>query len=338
MPQGLAWLAVGLLLGGIVVFWWSRPRAQPGDALAGLRAQWEQTQARLTAMEQERAAAAARVESQLQQVVATGAAMREEAHGLRQALTSSGAVRGAWGEAVLENILQGCGLNRGVDYETQVELKGKWRPDVVVHLPSGRKLALDAKAGLQPFLAGLQAPDDAARRAAFAAFARLLRERARELAGKDYAGALADSLPCVVIFVPSEGAFRAALDADPELFAYAQGMHPPVVLASPSTLFPLLQVVAQGWRQHRAGEQVRALLGDIAELGARLRTFTNHLRSVGAALNDTVTAYNAAGASYRGRLAPQLQRLEQHHAAWDVPAELPEIPPPLERHLDSQGS
>ncbi|HET9785102.1 MAG TPA: DNA recombination protein RmuC [Terriglobales bacterium] len=328
MAAALPWLLLGGLAGAVMAWLWQARRVARPDEFAALRVHLEQTQARLAAMERERAGAAARVEMQLQQVAAAGAAMRDEARGLRQALTSGGAVRGAWGEAVLENILRACGLNPGVDYETQVELAGRFRPDVVIHLPSGRKLAVDAKASLQPFLDGLEAAEEGARRAAHAAFARRLRERARELAGKDYAGALAGSLPCVVMFVPSESAFRAACDADPELFAYGQGLQPPVLLASPATLFPLLQVVAQGWQQQRVGEQAHALLGEITELGARLRTFTNHLRTVGAALNDTVAAYNAAGASFRSRLTPQLQRLEQRHAGWEVPDELPEVAAP----------
>lgn len=332
MAGAAAWLAAGLLLGGLLGAWLARrrrvERAERPDPLEALRVQLEQTQARLAALGEERAAGAARVEMQLQQVAAAGAAMRDEARGLRQALSAGSAVRGAWGEAVLENILRACGLNPGVDYDTQVVLPGRLRPDVVVNLPSGRKLAVDAKTSLQPFLAGLEAADEGARRAAHAGLARQLRERARELAGKDYAGALGASLPCVVMFVPSESAFRAACDADPELFAHGQGLQPPVLLASPATLFPLLLVVAQGWQQQRAGERVQELLGEINELGARLRTFTAHLRQVGAALGDTVAAYNAAGASYRARLAPQLQRLEQRHAAWEVPGELPEVAAP----------
>src|SRR6185312_4910852 len=103
----------------------------------------------------------------------------------------------------------------------------------------------------------------------------------KELSARNYPAGLAHSLPLAVMFVPSEGAFRSALDADRELFAYAQGLKPPVAMVSPSTLFPMLCIIAHGWQQQKAADQMRELLEGIAELGRRLTTFLNHLQGVG---------------------------------------------------------
>ncbi|MGH9485603.1 MAG: DNA recombination protein RmuC [Terriglobales bacterium] len=291
--------------------------------LSEMQARLESYQGRITAFEKERAAADAKLEQQLQLVVGAGAAMTQEARTLREALATSNSVRGDWGESVLQNIFAACGLHEQIDYDLQVSLAGgSLRPDAVVYLPSGRKLAVDAKASLSDFLAGLDASDEAARRACYAAFAQVLRRRAKELAGKDYCGQLENSMPCVVMFVPSEGAFRAALDADAGLYRYGQQLSPAILLASPSTLFPLISIVAQGWQQFKAGQQMQVLLQEITTLGQRLQVFLDHFQTVGKAIDAAGKAYNLAGSSYRSRLGPQLNKLQDLHANWEPPAEL----------------
>lgn len=290
--------------------------------MEAMRTQLESYQTRITEFEKERAGAQARIEQQMQQVASTGADMTQEARSLRQALATSSGVRGAWGESVLQNIFNACGLNEQIDYDLQVVLPGGLRPDAVLYLATGRKLAVDAKASLSDFLAGLEAGEEKQRRACFERFAKVLRERAKDLSAKDYSGHLDNSLPFVAMFVPSESAFRAALDADPELFLFGQGLQPPVLLASPSTLFPIVATVAQGWQQFKAGQQMQNLLDEIAELGTRLLTFHKHVQGVGKAIDDAAKAFNAAGASYRSRLTPQLTKLQELNVNWTQPAEL----------------
>ncbi|MGH9477354.1 MAG: DNA recombination protein RmuC [Terriglobales bacterium] len=290
-----------------------------------MRRQLEAYQTRITEFEKERAGAQAKIEQQLLQVAGAGAAMAQEARSLREALTTSSGVRGAWGESVLQNIFNTCGLNEQIDYDLQVVLPGGLRPDAVLYLATGRKLVVDVKASLSDFLAGLEAADDAQRRACFSTFAKVLRERARELARKDYVASLERSLPFVAMFVPSESAFRAALDADPELFLYGQTLQPPVLLASPSTLFPLVATVAQGWQQFKAGQQMQKLLDEVAELGSRLLLFHKHLQGVGKAIDDAAKAFNSTAASYRSRLSPQLLRLQELNANWNPPLDLKNV-------------
>lgn len=290
--------------------------------LQDMQARLESYQARITAFEKERAANQAMLEQQLQQVVGAGAAMTQEARTLREALATSNSVRGDWGESVLKNIFAACGLHEQIDYDLQFTLENGLRPDAVVYLPSGRKLAVDAKASLNDFLAGLEATEEPRRLACYNAFAQVLRRRAKELAGKDYCGHLENSMPCVIMFVPSEGAFRAALDADPELFRYGQQLAPAILLASPSTLFPLISIVAQGWQQFKAAQQMQVLLREITTLGQRLQVFLEHFQAVGKALDSAGKAYNSAGNSYRSRLAPQLNKLQDLNVNWDAPADL----------------
>ncbi len=290
--------------------------------LQDMQSRLESYQARITEFEKERAAAQAKVEQQLQQMVGAGAAMTQEARTLREALATSNSVRGDWGESVLKNIFAACGLHEQIDYDLQFTLDNGLRPDAVVYLPSGRKLAVDAKASLNDFLAGLDASEEARRLACYNAFAQVLRRRAKELAGKDYCGHLENSMPCVIMFVPSEGAFRAALDADPELFRYGQQLAPAILLASPSTLFPLISIVAQGWQQFNAGQKMQVLLREIATLGQRLQVFLDHFQGVGKALDAAGKAYNSANNSYRSRLAPQLNKLQDLNANWETPADL----------------
>lgn len=281
-------------------------------------------QARIAEFEKDRAVADATVKSQLDAVARAGVAMEQEARTLRQALATSTGVRGKWGEQVLANILERCGLNQGVDYDLQATVAGDaglLRPDAIVHLTSGLDLAVDAKASLSDFLTGLECSDEAGRRVAFERFARVLRGRARELAGKDYASSLKHSAPFVVMFVPSEAALRAALDADSGLLQFGQGLNPAIVLASPSTLFPVLALIAQGWRQHRAAERMGEILREVSDFGKRLQTFLEHLQAVGKGIEAAGASYNKALASYRSRLAPKAEKLQELQAGWaDEPA------------------
>ncbi|MGH9472247.1 MAG: DNA recombination protein RmuC [Terriglobales bacterium] len=298
-----------------------------------LRQQLDGYQTRITTLETERAGAQARLQQQVESLAGVGAAMRQESQALRQALTTSSSVRGNWGEMVLKNLLDQCGLNEHTDYDTQLNLPdSRLRPDVVVHLASGQSLAIDAKASLSEFLAGLECSDEAGRKQHFLSFAQVLRGRARELAGKDYAAKLEGSLPFVVMFVPGEGAFRAALDADPGLCTYGQTLAPQVVLTSPATLFPMLALVAQDWQLSEASRNAQQLVQEVTEFGQRLVKLLEHWHNVGKALDGAGKAYNQALASFNARLLPQWRKLQELQAGWQDPPEikptdnLPQLP------------
>lgn len=306
--------------------------------LEAMQQRLEAYQAKIADFEKERAAADAAVKAQLEAVARAGAAMEQESRTLRQALAASSGVRGKWGEQVLANILERCGLNDGVDYDLQETFDGPdgaLRPDAVIHLPTGLNVPVDAKASLTDFLAGLEQADEGARQEHYRNFARVLRERAKQLARKDYSGSVPGSAPFVVMFVPSEAALRAALDADAGLLQFAQGLTPSIALASPSTLFPILALIAQGWRQHRAVQQAGELLREVAEFGKRIGSFLDHVQAIGKGLDAAGKAYNQAVGSYRQRLAPQARKLEELHAGWEA---LPELKPVENRPLLAESA
>lgn len=294
-------------------------------AVSGLGRQLADYQTRLQTFETERAQAQGRLDQQLTALLQTGAAMEKESRTLRETLATSGGVRGRWGEAVLKNILEASGLNEYVDYEVQVTVstaQSNQRPDAVVHLPTGRDLIIDAKASLADFAAGLETADPGERAARFAQFAAGLRHKASELARRAYSDNLPGSLPYVVMFVPSEAAFRAAADADRELFEHGQGLRPPVLLASPSTLMPLVMLVREGWKQHTATQQTSELISEVQEFGRRVVSFLGHLQKLGEKLDGAAKSYNDAVGSYRQRLAPRWERLQKLGAGWEQTPEL----------------
>ncbi len=301
------------------------------NLLQNMQKQLLQYQERLNALESERAQAEVRIERQLQDVARAGGLLAQEARTLREAIQTSGGVRGRWGEAVLKNLLQLAGLNEHVDYDLQVTLNEQeslQRPDAILHLPSGRELIIDAKASLTSFLGGLAETDDQRRQEMFRQFAAVLRRRADELAGKDYSRNLENSIPCVIMFVPSEAAFRAALDADPNLFLHGQSQQPSVLLASPSTLLPLVSVIAQGWQQHVMTRQAANLAREVNDFARRLGVFLGHVQKIARGLDSASDAYDKAVASFRSRLSPKIERLKEMGAAFDA---LPELRP-VERH------
>lgn len=305
-----------------------------------MRSQLDAYQARISALETERAAAQARLQQQVESLAGVGASMRQESQSLRQALATSTAVRGSWGEAVLKNLLVQCGLTEHTDFETQTSLgDSRLRPDVIVRLASGQALAIDAKASLSEFLAGLDCAEEAARKQHFDEFARVLRGRARELAGRDYAGKLEHSLPFVVMFVPGEGAFRAALDADPGLCAFGQTLATQVVLTSPATLFPMLALVAQDWQLSEATRNAQQLVQEVTEFGLRLVKLLEHWQNVGKSLDGAGKAYNQALASFNSRLLPQWRKLQDLQAGWGAPPEIKPVEniPQLQETAGARG-
>ncbi len=300
-------------------------------SLAQMQQQLQQYQQRIQELEIERGKSGERLEQQIAGLTSIGANMSQEARRLKEALQSGSGVRGRWGEAVLKNIFDSCGLTQDRDYLLQSTISdddGRLRPDAIVNLPSGSRLIIDAKASLVFFDQGLQETEEAARQARYRELARTLRERAKQLAGKEYARNLENSVPCVVMFVPSEAAFRAALDADPGLFLYGNDLRPMILLASPTTLFPLISVIAQGWKQYQIESRSAELNRELQEFIKRLKTFLGHIGKIGRGLESAVNAYDAAERSYQRMLTPQMDRLQSLNRDFEQVPELEPIQAP----------
>lgn len=222
------------------------------------------------------------------------------------------AVRGRWGEMQLKRVVEIAGMLEHCDFDEQTGItsdRGRQRPDLIVHLPAGKQIVVDAKAPLGAFLEAQEAQDDALRKLKLTAHARQVRDHIDGLAAKAYWEALGDSVEMVVLFLPGETLFAAALQHDLSLIEH--GLQQRVLLASPITLIALLTTVAHSWRQEALSENYR----EVAKLGKefydRLATFTDHFEDVRKKLDGAVRSYNAAAGSLESRVLPSARKLRE---------------------------
>ncbi len=248
--------------------------------------------------EKERTDQYAKIEKQIQTISQQEQKLIQETERLKSALTTSQSVRGRWGELVLRNILQQSDLVAGIDFEEQLNTTGSdgnaLKPDFVLKLPhSGQHLVIDSKASIfESYLESETVETEASRKALHQDFAKRLRERVKELSGKEYQKFVNDSLPYVILFVPSESAIRAAFDCDQEMFQWA--MEKKVFLASPATILPLIMLIGHAWKQYRLSEKASELSNVVMQLGDRLETFVKRLARVQGGLETATKAWNEA--------------------------------------------
>jgi DNA recombination protein RmuC len=222
-------------------------------------------------------------------------------------------VRGRWGEIQLKRVVELAGMLPYCDFAEQVTATsedGRLRPDLVVRLPGGKQVVVDAKVPLSAYLDSIEANDDELRERKLADHARQVRDHLGKLSQKAYWQQFADSPDYVIMFLPDEGFFRAAWEQDAELVEL--GVRSRVHIASPTTLIALLQAIAYGWQQEKVAEDARA----VHELGRKLyeslSVMGGHLAKVGSSLDRAVTAYNQAVASTERRVLPPARKLAEH--------------------------
>ena len=247
--------------------------------------------------------------------------LSERTGSLANALRSP-SVRGRWGEAQLRNVVELAGMIEHCDFVAQASTRDAegdlLRPDLVVRIPGGKQVVVDAKVPLAAYLEAFETSDETERRERLAAHARQVREHATKLAAKAYWRQFAPTPDFVVMFVPDETLLRVAHEHDRRLAedAWAQG----VVLASPSTLMTLLRTVAAVWQQETVARSAQAVHELGAELHKRLGTFAGHLAKVGRSLDGAVGAYNEAVGSFESRVLVQARRLEEHGVTGEIGA------------------
>ena len=264
-------------------------------------------QGRIEALERDREGAYRALAEQLRLLREEQGALQEAAQRLRSALSAE-RTRGHWGELQLKRVVELAGMAPHVDFALQAGTE-RGRPDLVVFLPGGGTIPVDAKAPMTAYLEALEATDPAERQAGLRAHAAALRARIKELADRAYWRGLPGAPELVVVFVPSEAALQAAFEADPTLFEEALARR--VLPASPITLLALLKSIAYGWRQHRLSEEARRIAEEAGELIERFATFSRHLGKVGKRLKDSVEAYNEAVGSLERRLLPLAGRIAE---------------------------
>jgi DNA recombination protein RmuC len=219
-------------------------------------------------------------------------------------------VRGRWGEMQLRRVVETAGMVRHCDFAEQVTVAtvdGVQRPDLVVHLPGGKHLVVDAKVPLEAYLDAAETGDESVRSTRLANHARRLRAHIDALSAKAYWQQFQPSPDVVVLFVPGEAFLAAAWEHDAGLFEYAAARR--VLPASPTTLIALLQAVAYGWRQEALADNARAVVEVGRELYKRLATMGEHVTAVGRALDRAVDAYNKQVGSLETRVLVSARRL-----------------------------
>jgi len=221
------------------------------------------------------------------------------------------AVRGRWGEMQLRRVVETAGMLRHCDFDEQPPLageNGRLRPDLIVHLPGGKQMVIDAKSPLDAFLDAQDAPDEEARVLRLQAHARQVRDHMEKLGSKAYWDALPESPEMVVMFLPGETLFSAALQHDLGLIEH--GLSRRVLLASPITLIALLTTVAHSWRQEALTDNLREVADLGRDLHDRLATFAGDLDDMRKKLDGAVQAYNAAAGSFESRVLVSARRLK----------------------------
>ncbi len=247
------------------------------------------------------------------------AAMREgtervssEAAKLVNALRNAPKARGRWGEQQLRNVLESCGLSEQADFQTEVSVTdgdgGRLRPDVVVRVPGGQNLVIDAKVSLNAYQDAFGAVDEAEKTAHLAAHAAAMKAHVNTLGAKSYWNQFDDTPDYVVMFVPGEHFLAAALDHDAGLWDYA--FERKVLLATPTNLIAIARTVAAVWRQEKLAGQAREIAALGKELYARMATMGSHIARVGKNLDQATGAYNAFVGSFESQVLTQAKRFE----------------------------
>jgi DNA recombination protein RmuC len=257
-------------------------------------------------MESKREGAYGELARQLGDIQRTNTELTRTTTTLSQALKDSG-VRGRWGEMQLRRVVELAGLAKHVDF-TEQEKAEEGRPDMVVRLPNGGCLPVDAKANMTAYLEALSAPDDKSRKAKMDEHGKRVREQVRKLGEKKYWEQFESAPEFVVMFIPVESSLSAAFESQPTLMEYA--MESRVLLATPVTLLALLKAVAFGWQQQNVAMSIREIERECKELHARLIPFVEHVRAMGSGLENAVDAYNRGVGSLKSRILPVAERIK----------------------------
>ena len=266
---------------------------------------------KVDAIEKAREGAYRAISEQVKGLAEGQTGLRSETSRLVQALRRP-QTRGRWGEYQLRNVLDMAGMTEHVDFVEQSTLEGddgRLRPDVVIRVPGGKSIIVDAKTPLDAYLNAVDAPDEETRERFIADHARQVRDHVRALSSRDYWKALPETPEFVVMFVPGESFFAAAIESDPELFESAARQR--VLISTPTTLIALVKTIAYGWQQEKLTENAQAVASQGRDLYERIKTFGGHMGDIGRSLQQTVERYNRGVGSLERRVLPAARKFEE---------------------------
>jgi DNA recombination protein RmuC len=290
------------------------------ELLAPMAKTLDQVDREIKDAERRRAQGGAELIERLRTLDTAGQDLRTQTARLVDALKRPG-VRGRWGELQLKRVIELAGMLDRCDFDEQLTITAtddsdrRLRPDVIVTLPGGKHVVIDAKVPLDAYLKALEAPDEASRQVLLADHARQVRTHLTQLSAKGYAAHVQPSPDFVVMFLPGEMFFSAALEQDPSLIEFGVGLEQKVIPASPTTLIALLRAVAYGWQQQAMEENARK----ISELGRNLyesvRVLGGHFDTLGVRLKSSLDAYNLAIGSLEGNVLVKARKFKEYRAA-----------------------
>jgi len=270
-----------------------------------LKEQLETYQKRLQQSETSQAATLGEVKKQIEGLAQNSQALSSETLQLRQVLSSNQA-RGRWGEETLRRVVEAAGMSAHCDFNEQTQ-SGESKPDLTVHLPGDRIIIVDSKVPDLDFLKAIDTADPVGRGAALAAHAAKLKSTIRGLAERDYPREFPNALDYVVLFLPAESLFSAALEGDRDLIVWAAQRH--IMLATPASLIGLLRAVSVSWQQHAQSENAREIAATAQELFGRVVKLMEHFERIRGGLEKANAAYNDAVGSYERMVRPSGERM-----------------------------